>query len=519
MTFKSKSAQDYSLDFNSFTFSITSLSLALSISLIISSCTLGPDFKSPESPDTNRYTVDTSSNHFSTTSSESGAAQSISIEKELQGEWWTLFKSKALTQLIAQALEKSPNLQAASYALTQAQENTIAMQGSLFPALDLVTRSTQQKISGAQFGNPSYPGTTYTLSSGSVQVAYTLDVFGGIRRQIESLEAEENYQRFQLEGAFLTLASNVASSAIQEASLRAQIKATEEIISSQTHQLELVKRQYDLGGVSKINVLALQATLEQTCTTLPPLQLQLAKTRHRLTVLVGDLPSTKLSAEFNLTDLHLPEELPLSLPSKLVQQRPDIKAQEALLHDASAQIGVATANLLPNFTINANAGTIATRLADLFVPGSIIWSFGGNMLQPVFHGGALLHKRRAALAAYEQSAAQYKSTVLLAFQNVADTLSALDLDATALKTQDTALQATLDSLELTRQQYQVGAISYLSLLIAEQNYQKARMGQIIAQANRYTDTVTLFQALGGGWWKRPDLSNHLIAEQQKTSKH
>ncbi len=517
MTFKSKSAPDNTLDVNPLIFSISPLQLTVALTLLIAGCTLGPDFKSPEPPNTDSYTVDKSSNHLSTTTSKSGAAQSISIGKELEGQWWTLFNSPALTQLIAQALEKNPNLQAASYALTQAQENTIAMQGSLFPALDLVTRSTQQKISGAQFGNPNFAGSTYTLNSGSVQVAYTLDVFGGIRRQIETLEADENYQRFQLEAAFLTLASNVASSAIQEASLKAQIKATEEIIASQTHQLELVKRQYELGGVSKINVVALQATLEQTRTALPPLQLQLAKTRHSLTALVGELPSTKLSAEFNLSELHLPEALPLSLPSQLVQQRPDIKAQEALLHDACAQIGVATANLLPNFTISANVGTIATRLADLFVPGSLIWSIGGNMLQPVFHGGTLLHKRRAAIANYEQSAAQYKNTVLQAFQNVADTLSALELDATALKTQDAALQAALDNLELTRQQYQIGAVSYLALLVAEQNYQKAQMGQIIAQANRYTDTVTLFQALGGGWWKRPDLSTHLISEQQKKS--
>ena len=517
MTFKSRSAPDNTLDVNRFVFSIASLHIALAISLLITGCTLGPDFKSPQSPPTDRYTVDGSSGHLSTTASKSGAAQSVTIGKEIEGQWWTLFNSPALTRLIAQALEKNPNLQAASYALTRAQEITIASQSSLFPALDIVPTRTQQKISGSQFGNPNFAGSTYTLNSGSVQVAYTLDVFGGIRRQIESIEAEENYQRFQLEAAFLTLASNVASSAIQEASLRAQIKATEDIIASQTHQLELVKRQYDLGSVSKINVLALQANLEQTRTALPPLQLQLAKTRHSLTALVGELPSTKLSAEFNLSELHLPEALPLSLPSQLVQQRPDIKAQEALLQDASAQIGVATANLLPNFTINANVGTIATRLADLFVPGSLIWSVGGNLLQPVTSLGSLLHKRRAALAAYEQSAAQYKTTVLQAFQNVADTLSALELDATALNTQDAALQAALDSLELTRQQYQMGAVSYLSLLIAEQNYQKAQMGQIIAQANRYTDTVTLFQALGGGWWKRPDLSTHILTEQQKKS--
>ena len=291
-----------------------------------------------------------------------------------------------------------------------------------------------------------------------------------------------------------------------------------EIIKAQTRQLDLVKQQFELGGASKVDVLALQSTLEQTRTTLPPLQQQLAQNRHRLTVLAGELPSTELVAQFKLSDLHLPEELPLSLPSKLVQQRPDVRAQEALLHAASAQIGVATARLFPDFTINANVGSIATRVGDLFVPGSAIWSFGGNLLQPVFHGGELIHKRRAALAAYEQAAAQYRSTVLQAFQNVADTLSALEFDAAELKTQDAAVRAALDSLELTRLQYQIGAVSYLSLLNSEHDYQQARIGQIKAQAMRYADTAALFQALGGGWWNRTDLSATLLAEQQKKQK-
>ncbi len=517
MTLNTRTATAHAVKGSKSSFSIPVSGVALISTLLIGGCTLGPDFKSPQGPDIKSYTPETASGQIITSGSTSAKSQSVVFGKELQGQWWTLFNSPALTQLIGRALQKNPDLQSASYALTQAHESTLAMQGSLFPALDLVTRSTNQKISGSQFGNPSFSGSTYTVSSGSVQVAYTLDVFGAIRRQIESLEAEEAYQRFQLEGVFLTLASNVAISAIQEAGLRAQIKATEEIIAAQERQLGVVKHQVELGGLAKINLLALQANLEQTRTTLPPLQLQLAKTRHRLTTLVGELPNHDLLEQFTLKDLHLPEQLPLSLPSKLVQQRPDIKAQEALLHDASAQIGVATANLLPNFTISANVGSIATHLGDLFVPGSVIWSVGGNMLQPVFHGGALLHKRRATLAAYEQAATHYKSTVLQAFQNVADTLSALDLDANTLKAQDAAVQAALDTLSLTRQQYQIGAVSYVALLTAEQSYQKALLGQISAQATRYMDTITLFQALGGGWWQRADLPAHLKAEQKKLS--
>ena len=500
---------------NSLTLRIAVTTATIVITMLISGCMLGPDFTSPPSPDAKSYTTGKPSNRITTTSSESGAAQSVTLGKDIQGQWWTLFRSPPLTKLIDQAMKRSPDLQAALSALTEAQENASAKQGSLLPALDLSTKASRQKISGAQFGNPDFPGSVYTLSTVSVQVAYTLDVFGAIRRQIEEFEAQAEYQRFQLEGAFLTLASNVVTTAIQEASLRAQIEATEEIINAQTRQLDLVKQQFELGAASKVDELGLQSTLEQTRTTLPPLQQQLAQTRHRLTLLAGELPSTGLTAQFKLSDLHLPEELPLSLPAKLVQQRPDVRAQEALLHAASAEIGVATARLFPDFTINASVGSIATRVGDLFVPGSAIWSFGGNLLQPVFHGGELIHKQRAALAAYEQAAAQYRSTVLQAFQNVADTLSALEFDAAELKTQDAAVQAARDSLELSRLQYQLGAVSYLSLLNSERDYQQTRIGQINAQASRYADTAALFQALGGGWWNRTNLSASLVAEQQK----
>ena len=508
------SLSPFTLSINQFNLQTAPLLIA-AIPFLISGCMLGPDFTSPPSPDTKSYTTDKPSDRISTTSSESGAAQSLALGKDIQGQWWTLFRSPPLTKLIEQAMKHNPDLQAASSALIEAQENASVQQSSLFPALDAGFSTKRQKISGAQFGNPSFEAPAYNLSTASVQVAYTLDAFGAIRRQIEGFEAQADYQRFQLEGTFLTLASNVVTTAIQEASLRAQISATQEIISAQAKGLELVKQQFELGGASKADVLLQQTTLEQTRTTLPPLERQLAQNRHRLTVLTGELPSTELAAQFNLSDLHLPEELPLSLPSKLVQQRPDVRAQEALLHVASAQIGVATAHLLPDFTINANVGSIATRIGDLFVPGSAIWSVGGNLLQPVFHGGGLIHQRRAALAAYEQAAAQYRSTVLLAFQNVADTMSALEFDADGLKTQDAAVKAAFDALELTQMQYKIGAVSYLPLLISERNYHQTRITQIVAQTRRYADTAALFQALGGGWWNRPNLSAGMLAEQQK----
>ena len=485
------------------------------IPLLISGCMMGPNFTSPTSPDTKSYTTDKPSNRITTSSSVSEGAQSLVLGKDIQGQWWTLFRSPPLTKLLEQAMKHNPDLQAASSALIEAQENASVQESSLFPALDAGFSTRRQKISGSQFGNPNFQAPAYNLSTASVQVAYTLDVFGAIRRQVESYEAQADYKRFQLEGVFLTLASNVVTTAIQEASLRAQINATKEIIIAQSKGLDLVKQQFELGGASKVDVLLQQTTLEQTRTNLPPLERQLAQNRHRLTVLTGELPSTELAAQFNLSDLHLPEELPLSLPSKLVQQRPDVRAQEAQLHSANAQIGVATAQLFPDFTINANVGSIATRIGDLFVPGSAIWTVGGNLLQPVFHGGGLIHQRRAAIAAYEQAAAQYRSTVLLAFQNVADTLSALEFDAVGLKTQDAAVKAASDTLALTQMQYKLGVVSYLPLLIAERNYHQTRITQITAQTRRYSDTAALFQALGGGWWNRPNLSVNLLTEQKQ----
>ena len=447
--------------------------------IIISGCTLGPDFKSPSLPESENYFEKPSSEIITTVKPSFGPAQTICLSKDIETQWWRVFKSSRLTNLIEKALKKNPDLQSALSALHRAQENTIAMQGSLFPALDLVTRSTAQKISGAQFGNPNFPGSTYAVSSGSVQVAYSLDVFGAIKRQIESFEAIEEYQHFQLEGAYLTITTNVVTTVIQAATLTTQISATEAIIKSKERQIDLVNQQFNLGSVSKSNILALQSSLEKTRTTLPQLQQQLAKTHHKLSNLTGDAPNIILETPFDLEEIQLPENLPLSLPSKLIKQRPDIRAQESLLHDANAQIGVTTAQLLPDFTISANLGTIATRAADLFVPGSLIWTVGGNIMQPIFHGGALIHKRRAAIAAYEQAATHYKSTVLQALQNVADCLTALEFDAIELQSQDNALKAAKDDLDLTKNQFQLGAINYLSLLNAEQNYQTALIGQLM----------------------------------------
>ena len=475
--------------------------------MLSSACTLGPDFVRPDSPDTQNYT--------SEKLPKSVGAQTLLMGKEMPAQWWMLFRSPPLTKLIERALKQSPDLQAAQAALTEASEIATAKESALFPAVDAGYSAIRQQTSGAQFGSPSFSGSLFSLYNASVNVSYTLDVFGSVRRQIEGLMAEADYQRFQLEGAFLTLSGNIVTTAITEAALREQISVTEELIKLRLEQLNIIKQQVDLGSATQIEFLAQQTAVEQERANLPPLQKQLMQTRHRLSVLVGDLPSTEPAAKFTMADLQLPLELPVSLPSRLVAQRPDIRGQEALLKAANAKIGLITAKMFPDFTISASVSSIATRVGDLFVPGSAIWNTGLNLLQPIFHGGENIHERDAAIAAYEAAAARYRSTVLLAFQNVADTLSALEIDANAVKIQTAAEQSALASLELNRQQYKTGAVSYLSLLNAQNTYQQTRLAQIKAKAVQLADSAALFQALGGGWWQRADLSRELAAQQKK----
>jgi NodT family efflux transporter outer membrane factor (OMF) lipoprotein len=464
-------------------------------------CAVGPDFESPKPPEVARYTAGSRVAKTESVESPRGAAQNFDAYKDVPAQWWTLFRSKPLSALIQRALKQSPDLQAASAALTTAREQVSAKEGSLFPALDASFAGRRQKTAGALFGNPGAGGSTFNLYNASVNVSYTLDVFGAIRREIEGLSAQAEYQQFQREGTYLALTANVVTSAVQEASLRAQAKLVEDLVADQSQQLETVKEQAMLGGASQVDVLSQQASLEQTRALLPPLQAQSEQQHHHLMILVGDPPGTE-SPALSLDDLHLPEALPLSLPSRLVRQRPDVRAQEALMHQASAQVGVATAKLLPDFTISASIGTIATRIGDLFVPGSGIWNTGLNLLQPVLHGGELIHKRRAALAALEEAGAQYRSTVLAALQNVADVLRALEADGRQLQVQQAAKQVTQEALTIAREQFQAGAISYLSLLDAERNDRQASIALVKVRASRYADTAALFQALGGGWWNQ-----------------
>lgn len=425
---------------------------------------------------------------------------------DIPAEWWSLFHSPALNRLVEQALKSNPTLTAAQASLRQAQENVYAAEGTLYPSVNAGLSATRQQTNGAQSGRPGTAGSLFTLYNASVSVSYGLDIFGVARRTLESLEAQAEYQRFQLEAAYLTLTSNVVTTALQEASLRAQVAATREIVDLENQQLDMLQHQYSVGAVSLSSVLAQKTVIAQTRANLPVLEKQLALIRNQLAALAGHFPSEDKGEPFELDMLQLPTDLPVSLPSKLVEQRPDIRAAEAQLHAASAQIGVATANMFPQFTISGGAGSVATAASDLFKSGSAVWNVGADLTQPLFRGGTLLHERRAAVAAFDAAAAQYRSVVLSSFQNVANVLDALQSDTDILEAQTLAAQSAADGLDIARKQYQIGASSYLALLNAQQTYQQTRIGLVQAQATRYADTAALFQSLGGGWWKRNDVA-------------
>ncbi|MGE8471630.1 MAG: efflux transporter outer membrane subunit [Paraburkholderia hospita] len=468
--------------------------------LPLSGCTVGPDYRTPAPPATETYTPTPLPDQTASSPGASGAPQQFIAGQDIPAQWWTLFHCEPLDALIREALTNSPNVAAAQAALRQAAENYRAEVGSaLYPSVDAKLNATREKFNGVTFGQP---GLTEVLNlyNASVNVSYNLDVFGGSRRELESLRSQIDYQGYQLQAAYLALSANIVTAAVKEASLREQIDSTEHIAADEETQLGVLRKQFELGGVGRTAVLSQETLLAQTRATLPPLRQSLDQTRHQLSVLAGKLPSDAAVPEFRLSMFTLPQSLPVSLPSSLVRQRPDILAADATLHQASAQVGVATANMYPQITLSASYGPQALTPAGLLKYADMIWTIGAGITQPIFHGGQLSAQKRAAEAAFDQANAQYRQTVLLAFQNVADTLRALEHDATGLAAQTDAWRAASASLDLTRGQFRVGGVGYLALLDAQRQYQKTVVNLAQAQAARYADTAALFQSLGGGWW-------------------
>ena len=437
-----------------------------------------------------------------------GEPQRFLSGKDIPGEWWTLFHSQPLDDLIERSLKANPDIKAAQAALAVARENVLAQKGAYYPSVAAGFSASRQKTSSELAPIPNSNELYYNLYTPQVSVSYVPDVFGLNRRTVESLQAQAEQARFALAATHITLSANVAAAAIQEASLRAQVAATRELVTINTDMLEILRKQFAKGYADRLDVAAQESQLAQVAATLPPLVKQLAQQRDLLAALSGGFPSQPPAEEFELSSLQLPQELPLSLPAQLVEQRPDVRQAEENLHAASAQIGIAVANRLPNITLTADAGIAALEGSQLFTESAGFWTLAGAVTQPVFQGGTLLHRERAARAAYVLASEQYRSAVLAAFQNVADTLNALEQDADALKAAAAAKDAAGVTLDLARRQWKSGYASYLSLLNAEQAYQQAVINFVQAQANRYADTAALFQALGGGWWNRADLAGN-----------
>ncbi len=402
---------------------------------LLAGCAVGPDFERPAAPDVEGYTAGQLPAETASAEVTGGAEQRFVQGLDIPGQWWTLFHSEALNALIEEALKNNPTLPAAEAALREAWENVYAEQGAFFPTVAASFSPSRNKTATGALSAASASGNPFfSLYTGQVTVSYMPDVFGGTRRQVESLAATAEFQRFQLEAAYLTLTSNVVTAAIQEASLRGQIAATEEIIRIETASLDILRKQLALGQVAGADVAAVEATLAQAQATLPPLQKQLALERNMLTALLGRFPSQEPAEKFELASLKLPQELPVSLPSQLVEGRPDVRSAEAQMHSASAAIGVAVAAMLPQFTLTANAGTASNEISRFITtPGTAFWTVAGNVAQTVFDAGNLLHKKRAADAAFDEAAEMYRGTVIAAFQNVADSLHAILSDAETSK--------------------------------------------------------------------------------------
>lgn len=477
-------------------------SLVLASSFVLAACAVGPDFHAPAAPDTPTYTREALPSATASAPGTGGAPQTFASADHAPRAWWTQFGSPALDALVDEALRASPTLESARAKLVEARENYNAQAGAtLFPSIDAKLSGTRQKIDLAAFGITQVPNPgPFTLYDASVSISYVFDIFGANRRALEATLAQVNYQEYELQAAQLSVAGNVVAAALRRASLRSQIDTTQQLIDAQTRQLAIMEARLAAGGVARLDVHSQRTLLAQTRATLPPLTTQLAQTDHQLAILLGAPPSSDAYAQardaLTLDALHLPDTVALTLPATLARERPDIRASEALLHQASANIGVATANLFPQISLSASVGSERTRVADV-IGGLNIWNVGLGLTQPIFHGGELRAKRRASQAAYDAAFADYRQTVLLALQQVADTLHALQDDALELQVRDTAAREAQASADIARARYAAGGVSEFDLVDAQRQALQTALDRTRAQATRLADTAALYQSLGG----------------------
>ncbi|HEX4065067.1 MAG TPA: efflux transporter outer membrane subunit [Acidobacteriaceae bacterium] len=469
-------------------------------------CTVGPHYHAPAPPDVAAYTPEAQLRETASSTGPAGTAQRFNSALDIPAQWWTLFRSPELDGMVREALANSPTLAQATARLKEAQEELNARTGTTkYPSVTGAASVEEEQINLAAYGirfpnTPPFTSLTspspFALLNGSVAVSYALDIFGANRRLIEALRAERDYQAWQLEGARLMLAGNVVSAAIRQAELGREVDITQRMIALEESELKIVEQRYAAGGVSDYDLRSARTLLAQTRAALPPLRQQLESVCDQIAVLMGKPPAEAHIAVLSLDSLHLPAELPLSVPSSLVRQRPDIRAAESLLHQASANVGVATANLYPQIVLSGSGGGVGTS----FVSGGGIWNTGTSLTEPIYNGGALRAKKRKAQAAYLEAAGVYRQTVLQGFEEVADSLYAIEHDAQTLRARGDAATEAEAGYQIAQQRYGAGGISQTSVLDAQRQLLQTALDQTAAAAARYSDSTTLFEALGGGWW-------------------
>jgi NodT family efflux transporter outer membrane factor (OMF) lipoprotein len=480
----------------------TDVATASILLAVLMGCTVGPRYRPPAPPTVTTYTPEPQPASTTSSPGRDGTEQRFNSAADIPVQWWTLFQSPQLDRMVRAALDNSPTLREAVARLKEAQEEANARTGATkYPTVSGNASVEGEQVNLATFGIPIQNPPPFALLNGSVAVSYALDLFGANRRLIEGLNAQVAYQNWQLQGARLMLAGNVVSAAIRQSELRSQIEVTRRMLVLQQETLQITEQRYRAGGVSEYDVRSQRTALAQMQAALPPLEGQLDVVNHQLAVLMGKSPTEASVEEVSLDGLHLPQELPVSLPSSLVRQRPDICAAEALLHQASANVGVATADLYPQIVLSGSGGAIGTS----FSSGGPVWNVGMSLTQPIFNGGSLRAERRKSVAAYEEAGSAYQQTVLLAFREVADALRAIDHDAQALRDRSEAAAQADGAYQIASQRYAAGGISQLSLLDAQRQQLQTALDRVAYRAARYSDSATLFQALGGGWWNNKEL--------------
>ncbi|MBS1095335.1 efflux transporter outer membrane subunit [Gluconobacter wancherniae] len=478
-------------------------STVLLSSVALGACAVGPNFHRPDMPANADYQR-AALRPTKGSSGNAGVSQRFETGVDIPGKWWTVFQNAELNALIEQSLANNPSLKAMQDGLKTAWEQRRIEGAALYPTLSASFNPTRNKTSQVYSPVPNNNTYLYNVHTAQLSIGYVPDLWGGARRAIEMAGAQADIQRFQLEATALTMVSNLVNAAIQDAGIRAQIEATQSLISDQRTVLNTLLNEQKLGNISLHDVTAQQASIAQLEMTLPPLNLALAQNRDQMATLIGVTPNTPMP-EFHLEQFTLPRSLPVSLPSALLNQRPDVRAAQAQIQAASAQIGIAIANRLPNVQLSATPAQAVGTMSDFFKPGYGNWTIAATLMQPIFQGGSLLHAERGARDNLLQANDQYKATVLSAIQDVADSLHAVSFDADTLAANETNLQASEKTLNISHAQLRLGDISTLSLLQAQQSVSQARLSYVQAQAARFSDSVGLFQALGGGWWNRNDI--------------